>query len=106
MKKYIVSTFAFLALVFSSSVSAGAWIKGYGLTPTEALNTSISIANARVKSKGKGCVDGKTRNFQALNMSGTLVFTIEIYVHNQNGSCGIDVNEKWIRDTVSKWVSP
>lgn len=84
-------------MVASPNALAGEWIKGYGETVKEAIETAKELAILRIDSKGNGCVDGKTRDLKKETISGEQMWTIEIYTHNHNGSCGIDVNADWIR---------
>lgn len=105
MSKNILLAFAMVVSLFAAPAAfAGDWIKGQGETIQAALESAVKVAEARVKSKGKGCVDGRQRNLEKRDVSGTTVWSVEVYVHNQNGSCGIDANAAWIKSTATELI--
>lgn len=87
--KKLLIFFLFFSFVFSSSAFAGKWIKGSGPTIGKALENATILAKRRIiKRLGHGCIDGKTRNLKRHFVNGKQVWTIELYTHNHNGSCG------------------
>lgn len=87
------SFFTFVFIIAFSFVSfpanAGKWIQGQGITLKAAIEDAKKKAIQRVKKRKKGCVDGKTRNpLKQTDGNGNEYWTIEIYTHNHNGSCG------------------
>ena len=90
-----------LGLLLSPTVFAGDWKTGQGETIHEAIESAIKVAESYVKSRGKGCVDGRQRGLKKKNIGGTTVWEIQVYVHNQNGSCGIDANAAWAKSVAA-----
>lgn len=76
-------------LLMSPNAFAGKWVGGKGDSISSAIHNAKENAKKRIKKRGKGCVDGKTRNPKKhTDSQGSTYWTIEIYTHNNNGSCG------------------
>lgn len=105
MKFQLSTSIAILTLTLvSAGAHAGEWVKGYGESIREAIETAKDLAEFRISQRGSGCVDGKTRNLKKETIDGEGVWTIEIFTNDHNGSCGIDVNAEWIRKETSKYL--
>lgn len=81
---------------------AGTWVKGQGETIDAALANAVKVAEARVKSAKRGCVNGKQQNLTYTDIKGVRVWSIAVLVNNQNGSCGINANEVWVKETAKE----
>lgn len=103
-KKFLNPVSAVLLVLASSGAYAGEWVKGYGESVKEAIETAKDLAEFRISQRGGGCVDGKTRNLKKETIDGDKVWTIEIFTHNHNGSCDIDANADWIKKETSKYL--
>lgn len=101
MKKFFSISAITVLLVASPAAFAWTWVQGQGETIDEALTNAVKVAEARVKSRKSGCVDGKQRNLEKKTINETTVWSVEVKVHNQNGSCGIDANKEWVKSTAS-----
>lgn len=90
MKSKLLAGVISLAFVLvAPSAMAGKWVGGKGDSLTTAIESAKYNAKKRIKKRGSGCVDGKTRNpKKQKDAQGNEYWTIEIYTHNHNGSCG------------------
>jgi hypothetical protein len=90
MKNKLLASFISIAFIlFAPNALAGKWVGGKGETIKSAIENAKVNAKKRIKKRGSGCVDGKTRNPKKnKDAQGNTYWTIDIYTHNHNGSCG------------------
>lgn len=101
MKKVIGTIALGGMLAVSATVHAGTWVKGYGETVEKATEAGLKVAKSAVKSRGTGCVDGKTR----LAPKEQGLWVVEVHYSHHNGSCGKQSSdEAWVQEQVGKLV--
>lgn len=108
--KRIFLSIVVLSGFWSAPASAGTFADGYGETLPEAIKSALEVAEAAIRTKGKGCVmpyKGETiRIIGKSEVSGTTIWHVTAHYANQAGSCGQkSTDEIWIRNTAANLVS-
>lgn len=70
----------------ATSAIAEGWASAFGSNPTEAQNNAVVVAEGVVRSRGQGCVDGRSR-LGPQNNPASGVWHIEVRYNKHNGSC-------------------
>ena len=84
----------FCIFLFSGSVNAGGWAKGYGDTVEEATENATIKAKREIASRGAGCLSGQIR----LTKEEYGRWAVEVHYYQHYGSCDRRGDYNWVND--------
>ena len=93
MNNKTIIAIAFSALSVNGIVTplayAGNYVRGYGVSPTEATENALKAAEAAVRSRESGCVGPGKDGQQAVRYIGKDgdLYVFEAHYNNHDGSC-------------------